>query len=112
MKRTIWFLIMSLFIVLVACGTPTEDNGLLFRTADPALSIGFRLLPAPPGVTVEPQVAPSCLIKGNINSKGEHIYHQPWATSYPRTIIDPDHGERWFCTADEAEAAGWRQALN
>lgn len=49
-----------------------------------------------------------CRIKGNINSRGERIFHSPGMPSYASTRIDPRRGERWFCTAGEAEAAGWR----
>ena len=49
-----------------------------------------------------------CPIKGNINSKGERIYHVPGGRWYGRTMIDPGRGERWFCTEDEARRAGWR----
>lgn len=55
---------------------------------------------------------PSCLIKGNISSSGEKIYHLPGCGSYSKTIIDEARGERWFCTEAEAQAAGWRKALN
>jgi endonuclease YncB( thermonuclease family) len=51
-----------------------------------------------------------CDIKGNINSKGEHIYHMPGGRSYANTLIDPARGERWFCSEVEARAAGWRPA--
>lgn len=51
-----------------------------------------------------------CVIKGNINSKGERIYHSPGQQHYDRTIIDEASGERWFCTEKEARAAGWRAA--
>lgn len=44
-------------------------------------------------------------IKGNINKKGEKIYHMPGSASYNRTIP-----EAWFSTPEEAEAAGYRQA--
>jgi endonuclease YncB( thermonuclease family) len=47
-------------------------------------------------------------VKGNINSKGEHIYHVPGSGSYEATRIDESKGERWFCTAEEARSAGWR----
>jgi endonuclease YncB( thermonuclease family) len=50
----------------------------------------------------------SCRIKGNINDRGERIYHVPGAPSYADTRIYPGRGERWFCSADEAERAGWR----
>jgi Staphylococcal nuclease homologue len=51
-----------------------------------------------------------CDIKGNINSKGERIYHVPGGRSYANTVIDPTRGERWFCSEAEAQAAGWRSA--
>jgi len=56
--------------------------------------------------------APSgnCAIKGNISSKGERIYHSPGQRDYARTRIRTDKGERWFCSAAEARAAGWRPA--
>lgn len=54
----------------------------------------------------------SCLIKGNISSSGEKIYHLPGCGSYSKTQIDEAHGEKWFCTEAEAQAAGWRKALN
>jgi endonuclease YncB( thermonuclease family) len=47
-------------------------------------------------------------IKGNINRKGERIYHVPGSRSYDETIIDESKGERWFCTEQEAIRAGWR----
>lgn len=49
-----------------------------------------------------------CPIKGNINARGEHIYHPPWSKSYAKTRIETSKGERWFCTEAEAIAAGWR----
>ena len=57
-----------------------------------------------------PQQAPgACAIKGNISAKGR-IYHRPGDPSYAATRIDTSKGERWFCTAAEALAAGWRAA--
>ena len=49
-----------------------------------------------------------CAIKGNINDHGERIYHIPDSRWYGRTKISPEKGEQWFCTEDEAKAAGWR----
>lgn len=49
-----------------------------------------------------------CPIKGNINRKGERIYHTPWSPWYRRTRIDEAAGERWFCDEAEAISAGWR----
>ena len=48
-----------------------------------------------------------CAIKGNINAKGRRIYHVPGSASYGPTIIDEIKGERWFCSENEARAAGW-----
>lgn len=54
----------------------------------------------------------SACIKGNINSEGERIYHFPGCASYNQTRIDEGAGERWFVSSAEAEAAGWRRAMN
>lgn len=54
--------------------------------------------------------SPNCLIKGNINSKKEKIYHMPGQRYYEQTQIKPEDGERWFCTEEEAVAAGWRKS--
>ena len=52
-----------------------------------------------------------CPIKGNIGSKGDHIYHMPGGRWYDRTVITVSKGERWFCSEGEAKAAGWRKAV-
>lgn len=51
-----------------------------------------------------------CGIKGNISSRGERIYHVPGGQYYDRTRISSSKGERWFCSEEEARAAGWRKA--
>lgn len=51
-----------------------------------------------------------CDIKGNINSRGERIYHVPGGRWYEQTRIDESRGQRWFCSEDEARAAGWRRS--
>ncbi len=43
------------------------------------------------------------LIKGNINSKGEKIYHLPGGAYYDNTVP-----EKWFKTEQEAQDAGFR----
>jgi micrococcal nuclease len=50
---------------------------------------------------------PSPDIKGNINSRGERIYHVPGSRYYDRTVA-----EVWFCTEEEAQAAGFRAPKN
>jgi hypothetical protein len=55
------------------------------------------------------EVPDGCPIKGNISRSGERIYHTPWDDRfYERTQIDPSHGERWFCSEQEAVEAGFR----
>ncbi|WP_274309275.1 thermonuclease family protein [Solibacillus daqui] len=44
----------------------------------------------------------SCEIKGNINSKGNKIYHMQGQRDYENTVA-----EEMFCTKEEAEAAGF-----
>ncbi|WP_025028034.1 thermonuclease family protein [Caldalkalibacillus mannanilyticus] len=58
-------------------------------------------------VTASAQVQSSsdCTIKGNINSKGEKIYHLPGGAYYDRT-----KEEMMFCTESEAEQAGFRRS--
>ena len=53
-----------------------------------------------------------CSIKGNISMSGEKIYHLAGCGSYVKTTVEESRGERWFCSEAEAEAAGWRKALN
>jgi endonuclease YncB( thermonuclease family) len=63
---------------------------------------------APPGTKpAPPPQHPGCLIKGNISKSGR-IYHLPGSAAYDKTQIDESKGERWFCTEEEARAAGWR----
>lgn len=45
------------------------------------------------------------LIKGNISSKGEKIYHVPGGAFYDKT-----NAEQWFTTEAEAQAAGFRKS--
>ncbi|HEX6570519.1 MAG TPA: thermonuclease family protein [Steroidobacteraceae bacterium] len=52
--------------------------------------------------------AAKCTIKGNVGPGGAKIYHVPGTHSYEATRIDPDSGERWFCSEDDARRAGWR----
>lgn len=55
--------------------------------------------------------SPECKIKGNVNRNGERIYHVQGQRFYARIEMDKGGGRRWFCTPEEAEAAGWRRAL-
>lgn len=101
--------------------------------ADVAVTDGPELQPtAVPAVVEQPTAAPvqptnspftciggcatppdaSCSIKGNVNSSGEKIYHTTDSSFYSRTDIHPEEGDRWFCTVQEAEDAGFRAPRN
>lgn len=58
-----------------------------------------------------PTAPAGCPIKGNINAKGEHIYHAPWSPWYERTRVTEAKGEKWFCSEGEAIKAGWRAPM-
>ena len=68
-----------------------------------------KMLLAPSGTEGAP--SPECTIKGNINRNGERIYHMENQSFYARIRMDKGGGRRWFCSPEEAEAAGWRKAL-
>jgi endonuclease YncB( thermonuclease family) len=61
-------------------------------------------------VSVSGAPSPECVIKGNVNLKGDRIYHLPGQLNYSQINMAKGKGERWFCTEAEAEAAGWRRA--
>lgn len=55
------------------------------------------------------QAPEGCPIKGRV-SRGERVYVLPWSSNYTRVRLSKKRGERWFCSQEEAEAAGWRIA--
>lgn len=70
----------------------------------------LAVAPSASSTTAAQPPAGTCNIKGNINSKGEKIYHRPGQQAYDKTVITPSKGERMFCSESEAQAAGWRAA--
>jgi endonuclease YncB( thermonuclease family) len=62
----------------------------------------------PPGAPTQAPTPGHCVIKGNISREGERIYHLPGSTYHEQTVIDESAGERWFCSEQDAIAAGWR----
>jgi endonuclease YncB( thermonuclease family) len=52
----------------------------------------------------------ACQIKGNVNRNGERIFHVPGQHDYGRVKMNSP-AKRWFCSEEEAIAAGWRKAL-
>lgn len=53
---------------------------------------------------------PECTIKGNMTRTGECIYHVTGGRYYDAVKMDLSKGKRWFCSQEEAEAAGCRRS--
>ncbi|MCA6105000.1 thermonuclease family protein [Bradyrhizobium australafricanum] len=53
--------------------------------------------------------SPDCTIKGNVNRSGECIFHQRTSRWYAKIEMKISKGTRWFCSVEEAEAAGCRE---
>lgn len=51
-----------------------------------------------------------CLIKGNINQKGQRLYYLPTHSRYKSVKIDKSEGELYFCSEGAAIKAGWDYA--
>jgi endonuclease YncB( thermonuclease family) len=66
-----------------------------------------KLLLQPASATEAP--SPDCTIKGNVNRKGERIYHLPGGLDYGKINMGSPT-KRWFCSEAEAAASGWRPA--
>lgn len=59
----------------------------------------------------DPAPEPPCeLIKGNISSSGEKIFHRPDGAYYDQVKVDESTGESFFCSVQEALDAGFRQS--
>jgi endonuclease YncB( thermonuclease family) len=76
-----------------------------------ALSVPINTQSMLPSTSAAGAPSSECTIKGNVNRNGERIYHMPNQQFYARIRIDAGGERRWFCTPEEAEAAGWRRAL-
>jgi endonuclease YncB( thermonuclease family) len=53
--------------------------------------------------------SPDCTIKGNINGAGECIFHTRKSRWYAQIKMEIRKGTRWFCSVEDAEAAGCRE---
>jgi endonuclease YncB( thermonuclease family) len=49
-----------------------------------------------------------CPIKAQITRK-DRVYLVPWQAGYSRVRVREDRGERWFCSEQEAQAAGFKR---
>ncbi|MFF3923040.1 thermonuclease family protein [Paenibacillus lactis] len=80
-----------------------QDEDAQSNTAATGAASRESTEPAETGASASGSAKSGCSIKGNINSKGEKIYHTPESPYYERT-----KQEQWFCTEEEAVAAGFR----
>lgn len=51
-----------------------------------------------------------CPIKGHV-AGGSRSYVMPWAAEYDRVRVNTQRGGRWFCSEEDALAAGWKIKL-
>ncbi len=49
----------------------------------------------------------SCVVKGTVSTEEQKIFYIPSDEEYDGIAIDPERGERMFCSDDEAILAGW-----
>ncbi len=97
---------MSKFVLVVIAASSTVFLATGGHTLIPDLAA-----PAGPQFREGGKASARCDIKGNISiDTGERIYHVPGQHYYPETKISARYGERWFCSEEEARAAGWRRA--
>jgi micrococcal nuclease len=94
-------------------GAATQTPGLTAPQPFPG-----GTLPVPPGLreaaavcdysgTAEP------VIKGNVEARtGERIYHVPGGFYYSTIAVEESSGDRWFCTEQDAVAAGWKKSTH
>lgn len=50
-----------------------------------------------------------CVIAGIIEASGTRLYYGPLDPDYGGKAVRPEKGERWFCSEEQARAAGWRR---
>lgn len=53
----------------------------------------------------------ACLVKANVGRNGSRIYHLPTGVYWPIVVVDESQGDGWYCSPEEAEAAGFRKSL-
>lgn len=52
-----------------------------------------------------------CSVKGNLDRNDKRYYHLPGFKYYDSTAVNLDHGDRWFCSEEEAQKAGFKRAI-
>lgn len=86
------------------------DNSSL----EPTATLDFSMLLTQKNTNIDENHPFGCNIKGNVSMRNnqEHIYHCPNWRDYDRTEVNYDEGDRWFCTEQDAVAAGFRRPYN
>jgi endonuclease/exonuclease/phosphatase family metal-dependent hydrolase len=92
-------------LAAVLAPTRAQLQGALTRVAH-----GVSTPPTPPATEPIPPRLRAGPIKGNINSQGAKLYHDPGCPNYERVKLDLAKGERLFETEAEAKAAGWTRS--
>ena len=52
-----------------------------------------------------------CSVKGNLDRNDKRYYHLPGFKYYEATQMNPEHGDRWFCSEEDAQKAGFKRAV-
>jgi endonuclease YncB( thermonuclease family) len=83
----------------------SKKTGILGSIKPPENALAILLASASGSVAP----SPTCTIKGNVNSSGVCIYHTPKSRWYAKISMKISKGTRWFCSVEEAQAAGCRE---
>jgi len=51
-----------------------------------------------------------CQIKGNVDRLDKRWYHLSSFRHYEQVVVNLEHGDRWFCTEEGAQEAGFERA--
>lgn len=86
--------------------SPPSEWRAAQRPNAPAVRVARGISPAVRRTASAAPFSGGCVIKGNINQRGEHIYHLPGMPYYAVT-----RAEAMFCSEAQAQAAGFRRAI-
>ncbi len=94
-----------------ACTDGTDnDFDHLDDAEDPGCGTTPPALPPLPSYVRVPRAGGDGVLKGNISSAGNRTFHVPGGEYYDRVRIDENIGEGWFCSEEDAMAAGFRRS--
>ena len=92
-------------VVLILQNSADEKHLFKLRKVVEKRRLGIKIW------TVGRDVELPCDIKGDVDNDGDKIYHIIGQQMYDATVVNPKQGETWFCSYEEAEAAGWKPFL-